>query len=108
MTRSVVRGEYHHGRFRRLPLDAPGCLETVDARKVDVHKHKVGAGSAHVRERFFLPGIDGLEAPRRIKGQAPKTAVVILTTHDTPRHRLAAAQAGAAGYIAKPDMETLF
>ena len=55
-----------------------------------------------------LPGIDGLEATRRIKGQAPKTAVVILTTHDTPRHRLAAAQAGAAGYIAKPDMETLF
>jgi DNA-binding NarL/FixJ family response regulator len=54
-----------------------------------------------------LPGIDGLEATCRMKAQAPKTAVVILTTHDTARHRLAAAQAGAAGYIAKHDMETL-
>ena len=54
-----------------------------------------------------LPGIDGLEATRRIKAQAPKTAVVMLTTHDTPRHRLAAAKAGASGYISKRDMETL-
>src|SRR5258708_40273548 len=54
-----------------------------------------------------LPGIDGLEATCRVKAQWPKTAVVILTTHDTPRHRLAAAQAGAAGYISKGDMETL-
>src|SRR5207245_986441 len=35
-----------------------------------------------------LPGIDGLEATCRLKAQAPKTAVVILTTHDSPRHRL--------------------
>ena len=56
---------------------------------------------------FNLPGIDGLEATCRLKAQAPKTAVVMLTTHDSPRHRLAAAQAGAAGYIAKRDMETL-
>jgi DNA-binding NarL/FixJ family response regulator len=54
-----------------------------------------------------LLGIDGLEATCRMKAQSPKTAVVILTTHDTPRHRLEAAQAGAAGYIAKRDMETL-
>jgi DNA-binding NarL/FixJ family response regulator len=54
-----------------------------------------------------LPGIDGLEATCRMKAQSPKTAVVILTMNDTPRHRLEAAQAGAAGYIAKRDMETL-
>jgi DNA-binding NarL/FixJ family response regulator len=54
-----------------------------------------------------LSGIDGLEATSRMKAQAPETAVVILTTHDTSRHRLAAAKAGAAGYIAKHDMETL-
>jgi len=56
---------------------------------------------------FNLPGIDGLEATCRLKAQAPKTAVVMLTTHDSPRHRLAAAQAGAVEYIAKRDMETL-
>ena len=54
-----------------------------------------------------LPGIDGLEATYRMKAQAPTTAVVMLTTHDTPLHRLAAAKAGATGYIAKRDMEKL-
>jgi len=52
-----------------------------------------------------LPGIDGLETTSRIKAQAPETTVVMLTMHDTPGHRLAAADAGASGYIAKADME---
>ena len=33
------------------------------------------------------------------------TAVVVLSAHDTPHHRLVAEKAGAAGYIAKADME---
>lgn len=52
-----------------------------------------------------LPGMSGLEATCRIKAQAPGTAVAMLTTHDTPHHRLAATQAGADGYVAKQDME---
>jgi DNA-binding NarL/FixJ family response regulator len=52
-----------------------------------------------------LPGIGGLEATSRIKAQAPETAVAMLTTYDTPYHRLAATNAGAEGYVAKHDME---
>lgn len=52
-----------------------------------------------------LPGIDGIEATRRMKAQVPDAAVVMFTTHDTPLHRRAAALAGAAGYVAKGDME---
>lgn len=52
-----------------------------------------------------LPGMTGLEATSRMKAQAPETAVVMLTMHDTPGHRLAAANAGAIGYVAKHDME---
>jgi DNA-binding NarL/FixJ family response regulator len=52
-----------------------------------------------------LPGIDGIEATCRMKAKAPETAVVMLTTHDTPQHRAAAASAGAAGYIPKSEME---
>jgi DNA-binding NarL/FixJ family response regulator len=53
-----------------------------------------------------LPGINGLETASRIRAQAPETAVVMLTTHDTPYHRVAAAKAGARGYVAKRHMET--
>jgi DNA-binding NarL/FixJ family response regulator len=53
-----------------------------------------------------LRDIDGIEATYRMKAQAPHTGIVVLSTHDTPRHRLAAANAGAARYVAKRDMET--
>ena len=52
-----------------------------------------------------LPGIDGIEATYRMKALAQTTAVVVLSAHDTPHHRLVAEKAGAAGYIAKADME---
>jgi DNA-binding NarL/FixJ family response regulator len=52
-----------------------------------------------------LPGMNGLEAASRMKAQVPETAVVMLSAHDTPYHRLAARNAGAAGYLAKKDME---
>lgn len=54
-----------------------------------------------------LRGIDGLEATSRIKALEPDTCVVMLTMHDTLHHRRAAEKAGATGYIAKRDMETL-
>jgi DNA-binding NarL/FixJ family response regulator len=52
-----------------------------------------------------LPGIDGIEATRSIKSQSPRTAVVMLTVHDTPHHRLAAARAGAAAYVPKHKLD---
>src|SRR5436309_5938312 len=52
-----------------------------------------------------LPGIDGIEASYRMKALAQTTAGVVLSTHDAPHHRLVAEKAGAAGYIAKADME---
>ena len=52
-----------------------------------------------------LPGINGLEATSLFRVRSPATAVVMLTMHDTPSHRQAAAAAGAAAYIAKAELE---
>jgi len=54
-----------------------------------------------------LRGIDGLEAAARLKELDPETRIVMLTMHDTPHHRRAAAEAGAEGFIAKSDLEIL-
>lgn len=53
-----------------------------------------------------LHGLDGLEAATRLKALAPETQIVMLTMHDTPHHRRAAADAGATGFISKRDLET--
>ncbi len=48
-----------------------------------------------------MPGMDGLEATRRIMRQNPKAKVLILTQHDNKEYVLAAIKAGSAGYVPK-------
>jgi DNA-binding NarL/FixJ family response regulator len=48
-----------------------------------------------------MPGVDGLEATRRIAGTAPDVAVLVLTMHDDEDTLVAALEAGARGYLLK-------
>lgn len=47
------------------------------------------------------PGIDGLEATRRIVAQGLACRVIMLTLHETPAYVREALAAGAAGYVLK-------
>ncbi|HEV2579658.1 MAG TPA: response regulator transcription factor [Ktedonobacteraceae bacterium] len=48
-----------------------------------------------------MPDIDGLEACRRIRQEAPDTQVLILTMHESEEYFLQALRLGAAGYLVK-------
>lgn len=48
-----------------------------------------------------LPGMDGIEATRRLKASHPETTVVVLTVYEEPGTVLEAICAGADGYLAK-------
>ena len=54
-----------------------------------------------------MKGTDGLAAAARIRGCAPHAEIVMLTQYDDPELRLAAQQAGAAGYLLKDDLSQL-
>jgi two-component system response regulator NreC len=53
-----------------------------------------------------MPGMDGLEATRRIKKDNPKVKVLILTQHDDREYILSAIRAGASGYVPKKALGT--
>jgi DNA-binding NarL/FixJ family response regulator len=69
-------------------------------------------GAAAVREAQLLrpdvvlmdvrmPGLDGVEATRRIRASVPETAVLVLTMYDDDATVFTAMQAGARGYLLK-------
>jgi DNA-binding NarL/FixJ family response regulator len=56
-----------------------------------------------------MPDMDGLEACKQIRAQAPATNVLILTMHESEEYFFQALRAGAAGYLVKkaapPDLQ---
>jgi NarL family two-component system response regulator LiaR len=50
---------------------------------------------------LILPGIDGVEATRRIRAASPRTQVILLTSFHDDAHVLPAIRAGALSYLLK-------
>ena len=48
-----------------------------------------------------MPGMDGIEATRRIVSETPQSRVLILTTFDLDEYAYAALNAGASGFLLK-------
>jgi DNA-binding NarL/FixJ family response regulator len=65
-------------------------LEAIAAQPVDV-----------VLSDIRMPGVDGLEALRRLRARGDATPVLMLTTFDEPDLLLEAADAGAQGFLLK-------
>jgi CheY-like chemotaxis protein len=53
-----------------------------------------------------LPGIDGLEATRRLRALSPPPVVILLSTYDQEDGDGWARESGAAGYVAKSALGT--
>ena len=53
-----------------------------------------------------LPGENGLELTRKIKAKYPEIMVIILTSHDLPEYREAAAGARANYFLSKGSIST--
>ncbi len=53
-----------------------------------------------------MPGLNGIEATRRIKSSYPDVKVLVLTQHSEPQFLHQALRAGAEGYVLKDDTDT--
>jgi DNA-binding NarL/FixJ family response regulator len=49
----------------------------------------------------IMPRMDGLEATRAIKGELPRTIVLMMSASEEPTHMTEAIKAGATGYVLK-------
>jgi DNA-binding NarL/FixJ family response regulator len=63
---------------------------------------KVGTFDPHlIFMDIKLPGTNGLELTRKIKGDNANVTIIILTSYDLPEYRAAAAEYGADHFIPK-------
>jgi len=51
-----------------------------------------------------MPGMNGLQLTRKIKGESPNTRIAILTSYDLPEYRVAALQYGADRFFVKSSL----
>ena len=87
------------------------CLDQLVATGFEV-VGEAADGEAAVRETqlmrpdvvimdISMPGLNGIEATRRVRRAVPSTAVLVLTMYDDDDTVFAAMQAGASGYLLK-------
>ena len=50
---------------------------------------------------LVMPGMDGLEATRKVKDVSPRTQIIVLTSYHQDEHIFPALQAGAISYLLK-------
>jgi two-component system, NarL family, response regulator LiaR len=50
---------------------------------------------------LIMPGMDGVEATRRLTAQSPRTSVIMLTSYHDDEHVFPAIRAGALSYVLK-------
>lgn len=95
-----------HHRMRRLETELlrqllPGyAIEEADSAEAAIEavtRHRPGL----VLMDVHLPGIDGLEATRRILEIAPETTIIVVSLADDWRYFQLALEAGARAFVPK-------
>jgi DNA-binding NarL/FixJ family response regulator len=87
----------------RLVLDETGDIEVVGEAADGSHALDVVARTRPdvVLMDVRMPGLDGIEATRRIRSGPQPAKVLILTTFDLDEYVLAGLRAGASGFLLK-------
>jgi NarL family two-component system response regulator LiaR len=87
----------------RAFLDAMNDIEVV--AEAESGEAAVRLSAEHVPDvilmDLLMPGMDGVEATRKVKDVSPRTQVVVLTSYHQDEHIFPALQAGAISYILK-------
>lgn len=98
----VVDDEPPIRRFLRTALSAQGYrIEEADSGEAAMDFLKRNPVDLIVLD-LGLPGMDGLEVVRRLRGEGSATPIVILSSRDDEAGKVAALDLGADDYVSKP------
>ena len=110
MTRVVIADDHPLMRGGiRLLLEQESDMEVVGeaADGEEAVRLAVEKGADVVLMDVEMPGVDGLEATRRLQKQRPEAKVLALTIHDEPEYVEGLLAAGAHGYLLKGSSDSV-
>ena len=82
-----------------LHADIEVVCEAIDGRQA-IEKMRSCMPDIVIMD-ISMPGMDGLEATKRLVKAFPETRVLVLSQHDSDQHILSVLKAGASGYVYK-------
>jgi two-component system KDP operon response regulator KdpE len=91
MRRALSAALAASGRLVEAAQDAEGAIEAIHRQSFDL-----------VLLDISMPGMDGIEACRRIRPLAPNAGIVMITVCDSLEEKVKALDAGADDYVTKP------
>lgn len=74
------------------------------AEAVAAYREQQFKGDDWVLMDLQMPGVDGLEATRRLRAAFPDAKIIIVTQYGDEHLRAAAREAGACGYVLKENL----
>jgi two-component system OmpR family response regulator len=98
----VVEDEVKLAGLIRRGLREEGVLADVAIKGEDALWMAEATAYDVVVLDLMLPGIDGLETCRRLRGDGVRTPILMLTARDAVEDRIAGLDTGADDYLAKP------
>ena len=98
----IVEDEAKLAGIVRRGLRAAGHAADVAGRGEDALWMAAATGYSAIVLDVMLPGIDGVEACRRLRARGIRTPVLMLTARDGVADRVAGLDCGADDYMVKP------
>jgi two-component system, LuxR family, response regulator FixJ len=99
---AVVDDEEQVRRSMSRLLRAAGYEPALFAGGAQFIDSLQGTAPACVLVDGNMPGMDGRELLSRLSRLPVRVPAIVVSGHDSPEHRRAAAEAGAAGFFTKP------
>ena len=97
----VIEDEPNIASFARMYLEAAGFEVEVSTRGDDGLERALSAPPDLVVLDLMLPGADGYEVTRRLRGES-RMPIIMLTARDDPVDRVVGLELGADDYVTKP------
>src|SRR6188472_4055386 len=98
----IVEDEVKMAGLIRRGMRGEGIAADVTAKGEDALWMAEATAYDAIVLDIMLPGIDGLEACRRLRGAGVWTPILLLTARDSVRDRFAGLDGGADDYLTKP------